>query len=161
MDQVTILILSITFGLLVYSLIAKWYLIPYLVSIPRAQAFMPLLFLHSFRYIGLAFLIPGVVSPELSPMFANPAAYGDLLAAVLALFALIALRCTWPIALLLIWIFNIEGTLDLLNAVYQGLRHTMPGQLGAAYFIPIIIVPALLVVHYIIFKLLLRPEAHS
>jgi len=155
MNQLTILLLSMTFGLLIYSLIAKWYLLPWVNSVSRKEAFTPLLLLHCFRYIGLAFLIPGVVSPELSSAFANPAAYGDLLAAVLALLALIALRNGWAYALLLIWIFNIEGTLDFVTAIYQGLSFTTPGQLGAAYFIPVVIVPALLVTHFVIFKLLL------
>ncbi len=155
MNQITILVLSMAFGLLLYSLIAKWYLIPYLKSVSRIQAFTPLLFLHSFRYVGLVFLISGVVSPELSPAFAYPAAYGDFTAAILALLAIIALRHSWSIALALIWVFNIVGTLDLLNAIFQGLRFNLPGQFGAAYFIPVIVVPALLVTHFIMFKLLL------
>ncbi|MEE8225501.1 MAG: hypothetical protein V3R30_01675, partial [Kiloniellales bacterium] len=89
------------------------------------------------------------------------AAYGDLLAAVLALVALLALRLDWPIAVPLVWIFNIEGTLDLLNAVFQGLRYTPDGHLGATYFIPAVVVPALLVTHAIVFWLLLRKQAQA
>jgi len=161
MDETTILILSMTFGFINYSLIAKWYLIPYLSSIPRQQAFVPLLFVHCFRYIGMAFLITGIVSPDLSPLFAYPAAYGDLFAAILALFAIIALRCNLSISLALVWIFNIVGSLDFLYAIVQGLRLTAPHQLGATYFIPIIVVPALLLSHYIIFKLLIQGEVNS
>jgi len=150
-----------TLGLLIYSLIAKWYVIPYLTSISRIQAFTPLLLLHSFRYIGMTFLITGVVSPELSPMFAYPAAYGDLLTAILALLALMALRRHWSTAFVLLWIFNITGLLDLLIAITQGLRFMEPSQLGAAYFIPIIVVPALLVAHYLIFKLLLSRKPNA
>ncbi len=157
MDPIAILILSMLLGLIIYSLIAKWYVLPSLTSLPDKQAFTPLLLLHGFRYIGMAFLLTGVVSPTLSHLFAYPAAYGDLLAAVLALIALAALRFNWTIALALIWIFNIEGTLDLLYAVFQGLQHNaLPNQLGATYFIPTVIVPALLVTHFIIFKLLVR-----
>jgi hypothetical protein len=109
----------------------------------------------------MAFLIPGVTFTTLDPRFANPAAYGDLLAAVLALLAIIALRLSWKAAIPLVWLFNIEGTLDLLNALYQGLRHTENGHLGATYFIPAVAVPLLLVTHYIIFILLLRKPAGS
>jgi len=158
MNQISILILSMTFGLLIYTLIAKWHLIPYLTTLPRTQAFIPLLFLHSFRYIGMTFL---VIAPDVSPVFAYPAAYGDLLAALLALLALIALRYRWKTALTLIWIFNIVGTLDLLNAIFQGLRTTTPSQFGATFFIPILVVPALLVTHWIIFKLLLSNKANT
>ena len=124
-------------GLVGYGLIAQWYVMPTLRTLPRARALLPLLLFHSFRFVGLAFLIPGVTAQELDPRFANPAAYGDLLAAVLALMAIVALRREWRVAIPLVWIFGVEGTLDLLNALTQGLRYNEPlGMLGATYFIP-------------------------
>ena len=152
----TIIPLSIIMGLLSYSFIARWYVMPQLAGMPRADALTPLLLLHSFRYIGMAFLIPGVTSEVLDSRFAIPAAYGDLLAALLALVAITALRLRWAMAIPLVWIFNVEGSLDLLNAVYQGFRHIPGGHFGATYFIPVMIVPALLVTHAVIFILLLR-----
>jgi hypothetical protein len=104
----------------------------------------------------MVFLIPGVTSQALDPRFANPAAYGDLIAALLAILAIFALRLSWRAAIPLVWLFNIEGTLDLLNALFQGLRYTENGHLGATYFIPAVIVPVLLVTHYMVFILLLR-----
>jgi hypothetical protein len=148
-------------GLTTYGLIAKWYVMPLLAPLPRARALMPLLLFHCFRFIGLAFLIPGVTSQPLDPRFANPAAYGDLLAALLALLAVFALRRGWRTAIPLVWVFNVEGTLDLLNAVTQGLRYTEDGTLGAAYFIPQVVVPALLVTHAMVFIILLRREAKN
>lgn len=154
-----ILPLSIVLSLVSYSLIAKWYVTPRLEGLPRAEALLPLVLLHTFRHIGMAFLIPGVTSAPLDPGFANPAAYGDLLAAVLALLAVAALRLHWSLATPLVWLFNIEGSVDLLNAVYQGLRRTPNlGDLGATYFIPAVIVPALLVTHYMVFRMLLKRE---
>jgi hypothetical protein len=129
---------------------------PWLKSVSRKRALTPLLLLHSFRYIDLAFLIPGVTAQALDSGFANPAAYGDLLAAVLALVVLIAVRLDWPVATPLVWVFNIEGTLDLLNALFQGVQRVRVGDLGATYFIPIVAVPALLVTHFMIFVLLVR-----
>ena len=114
--------------------------------------------LHAFRYIGLAFLISVVVSADLSAVFAKPAAYGDLLAALLALLAAIALRNSWAFSIPLIWIFNVVGTLDLFNALLQGVLNLQAGQLGGAYFIPAVAVPALLVTHFLMFRLLLRPS---
>ncbi len=131
---------------------------PALGSLPRATALIPLLLIHSFRHVGMAFLIPGVTAEALDPRFANPAAYGDLLAAALALAAIIALRFNFALAIPLVWIFNIEGFVDLLNALYHGFRYTPDGHLGATYFIPAVIVPALLVTHVMVFVLLLRPE---
>ena len=155
MDDLT-LPLSIVLAVVSYSLIAKWYVMPWLAPLSRKEALTPLLLLHSFRYIGMAFLIHGVTSAPLDPRFANPAAWGDLLAAVLAFIALLALRLEWSVAVPLVWIFNIEGTLDLLNALFKGMRYTPElGDFGATYFIPAVIVPALLVTHFIVFKLLL------
>jgi len=136
-----ILPLSIVMSLLSYGLVARWYVMPALAAMPRAKALTPLLLPHSFRHIGMAFLIPGVTAEVLDPRFANPAAYGDLLAAVLALVAIAALRWRWTAAIPLVWIFNIEGSLDLLNALCRGFRYTPDGHLGATYFIPAVIVP--------------------
>jgi hypothetical protein len=95
------------------------------------------------------------VGPELPSAFAVPAAYGDLLAALLALLlAIAALRMEWPLAIALVWVFNTVGLLDLVNAFYQGLRNDV--QLGAAYYIPTFVVPALLVTHAMIFGMLIR-----
>ena len=113
-----------------------------------------------FRFVGLSFLVPGVVSPVLSPAFAAPAAYGDLIAALLAIIATIALsaRAAWATAL--VWLFNIWGAGDLLYAFYQGLigAGIDPATLGAAFYVPTLIVPPLLVTHAMIFWLLLRTE---
>lgn len=146
--------LQFLLSLVVYGLIARWYLAPRLAALPLASALMPLLFLHATRHLGMVFLVPSVVGPGLQPEFAVPAAYGDLLAAFLALLALIALRARWPAALALVWVFNVVGALDLVNALYRGAR--LGVSLGAAYYIPTFAVPALLVTHAMIFAMLVR-----
>jgi hypothetical protein len=141
-----------------WGIVAAKYLWPALRSRPRADALRPLLHIHSFRFIGLSFLVPGVVSPDLPAAYARPAAYGDLIAALLALVALAALRSRPGIVL--VWVFNIWGSADLLNAFYQGVIGVglEPGQLGAAYFIPTVVVPLLLITHGLVFWLLLRDD---
>jgi hypothetical protein len=149
---------AIAFSFITWGLVVAWYLWPELRLKPRADALRPLLLLHSFRFIGLAFLVPGVVSPELPAAFARPAAYGDLIAAILALLALAALRSR--LGLPLVWVFNLWGSADLLYAFYQGNSvGLVPGQLGAAYFIVAVIVPLLLITHGLVFRLLLRNDA--
>lgn len=152
-----ILTSGMAFGIVNYGLIARWYIMPALNKLPRSAALVPLILLHCFRYLGMSFLLTGVVSAELSPAFAVPAAYGDLLAALLALIAVIALRSHWTVAIPLVWIFNIVGTLDLLDALPQGVLNIHAGQLGGAYLIPSLIVPALLVSHFLVFRLLIKP----
>jgi len=110
-----------------------------------------------FRFIGLSFLVPGVVSASLPAAFAIPAAYGDLGAGIFAIIATIGLskRTSWAIAA--VWIFNVWGATDLSFAIYQGPRLQIEaGDFGAAFFIPTAIVPPLLITHALIFKLLLR-----
>ncbi|HKV78671.1 MAG TPA: hypothetical protein VJP02_11045 [Candidatus Sulfotelmatobacter sp.] len=114
-----------------------------------------MLILHSFRFIGLAFLIPGVVSPDLPASFAHAAAYGDVIAAILALLSLLLLPSAAGIAAA--WIFNIWGAADILNAFYQA-NHAglLAGQLGAAFFLPTLIVPLLMITHGLSFRILLQ-----
>src|SRR5262249_19789798 len=142
---------SVAFSFVAWGLIAARYLWPALRKQPRDCALRPLLHLHTFRFIGLAFLVPGVASPNLPEAFAVSAAYGDLIAAILALCALAALRTR--VGLILVWVFNIWGSADLLHAFYQGLFgvRLRPGDLGAAYFIPTVAVPLLLITHGLIF----------
>jgi len=151
-----ILPMSMVMGFISYSLMAKWYVMPWARQRSLSDALTPMLFLHSFRFIGMSFLIEGVTSQALDARFADPAAYGDLLAAVLALMAIAALRLNWNAAIALVWIFNIEGTIDLLNAVIRGVIYNTDSHMGATYFIPAVIVPALLVTHVMIFQLLIK-----
>jgi len=149
---------SIAFSLIAWAMVAARYIWPELRIRQRAEALRPLLILHSFRFVGLAFLVPGVVSPDLPSAFAHSAAYGDIIAAILALLALILLPSATGVVTS--WIFNIWGTADLFNAFYQA-NHAglMAGQLGAAYFIPTLIVPLLLITHGIGFRILVQRQA--
>jgi hypothetical protein len=146
---------SVGLSFVVWGIITTQYLWPALRNLPRARALQPLLLFHSLRFMGLAFLVPGVVSPNLPDAFARPAAYGDLIAALLALLALAGLPSRLGIGL--VWVFNLWGSADLLYAFYQGLIGVgiKPGQLGAAYFIPTAVVPLLFITHGLVFRLLL------
>jgi hypothetical protein len=125
-----------------------------------SEALKPILLLHGFRFLGLAFLVPGVVSADLPALFTRPDAYGDLTAAILALLALAALGTR--AGTILTWAFNILGTADLLFAFYHGNQIALaatPGALGAAYFIVVGFVPLLLITHLLAFRILLRSPA--
>jgi hypothetical protein len=147
--------LSIAYSFIAWGMVNARYIWPELRFRPRVEALRPLLILHSFRFVGLAFLIPGVVSPDLPSAFARSAAYGDIIAATLALLALISLSSRAGMAIT--WIFNLWGTADLVNAFYQA-NHAalLAGHLGAAYFIPTLIVPPLLITHALVFRILLK-----
>jgi len=148
---------SIAFSVIAWGIVAARYLWPALRLRPRSEALRPLLILHSFRFLGMAFLVPGVVSPDLPRAFATAAAFGDIVAAALALLSLASLQRA-P-GLLVAWIFNAWGSVDLVNAFYQANATGLsPGQLGAAYFIPTLIVPLLLITHGLAFRVLLQHQ---
>jgi hypothetical protein len=158
MQPLLIFGISVLLGLVVWGMIGARYIWPALRDRPRTEALRPLLLLHAFRFIGLAFLVPGVVSLDLPDAFAKPAAYGDLATSLLALLAIATLGNR--LGTIVVWVFNIVGTVDLLNAFYQAIRLGMPpGLQGAAYFIPTVLVPLLLVTHALVFRILIGTTA--
>jgi hypothetical protein len=151
-----ILTVNLLFSTLVFWIVAKLYLLPRLDELEPRTVLLPILLLHAFRHLGLMFLAPGAVYPGVPPEFAYPAAFGDLLAAVLALVAIPAVAKRARNARLLVWLFNIEGTVDLIAAITLATAFDASPSMGPAYWIPAFWVPALLVTHYITFIVLLR-----
>ena len=113
--------LSAFMSFVAFGLVTQLYIRPRLRILERDDALIPLVVAHTFRLIGLSFLVPGVVSPSLPSASASPTAYGDLVAAILAVAATIALSRRASFAIALVWLFNVWGTTDLLFAYYQGL----------------------------------------
>jgi hypothetical protein len=151
--------ITVAFGLAVWGAVARHYIWPALRERSSPGNLKPILLLHGFRFLGLAFVLPGVVSPELPAVFAQPVAYGDLISAALALLALATLGT--GAGTVVAWVFNTFGTADLLFAFYLGVRISLPetqGLLGAGYFILAAYVPLLLVTHGLAFRILLRTK---
>ena len=154
--------LSVLMNFVAFGLLTALYIWPRVRTLRREDALTALLVPHTFRFVGLSFLVPGVVAASLPSAFAAPAAYGDLIAALLAMAAIFALvkRVTWAIPL--VWLFNVWGAGDLLNAFYQAQIRVgiSPELLGAAFYIPTLVVPPLLVIHGLIFRLLVQTKTH-
>jgi len=151
-----ILTVNLLFSTLVFWVAAKLYLLPRLDRLDPKTVLLPILLLHALRHLGLMFLAPGGVFPGVPPQFAYPAAFGDLLTAVLALIAIPAVATGSRYAKLLVWIFNIVGTLDLMDAIALATIYNAAPFMGPAYWIPAFWVPALLVTHFIVFIVLGR-----
>jgi hypothetical protein len=147
--------LQLLLAFVTYGLLARWFVAPRLADLPRETALQALLVVQAFRFIGLVFLAPAAVSPSLPQTFAVPAGLGTALAGVLALIAIAALRARSPLAMPLTWLQTVEGLVDFANAFLQA-RGGVIEQLGAAYYVPIVIVPAAIVSHVMILRLLLR-----
>jgi hypothetical protein len=148
--------LSVLLGFAASGLLAACHGWPWLRSLPRERALAVLTVPHAFRFVGLSFLIPGVVGSSLPAGFAGPAAYGDLIATLLAMAAMVAFDRGWWSAIPLTWLMNALGAADLLFAFYRGVRVGLePHMLGAAFYIPTAFVPFLLTAHLLSFRLLL------
>src|SRR5262245_55003524 len=149
-----ILTVNLLLNTLVYWVAARIYLLPKLPELSPRAVLLPILLLHSTRHLGLMFLAPGAIYAGMPPEFAYPAALGDLLAAVLALAAIPAVARNARGARLLVWLFNVEGTVDLIAAITLATVYGASPFMGAAYWIPAFWVPTLLVTHYITFVVL-------
>jgi hypothetical protein len=155
----TIFQIDMALGYVAWGLCIARYVWPRLRGIDRVAAMRAIATLHSFRFFGLVFLLPGFVGSGLPRAFAVPTAYGDLVTALLAILVLLTARVPglfWP----LVWAFNVVGASDLVMATAKAIQVDLPsvaGQLGPAYAIPILYVPLLLMTHGVAFSLLLRP----
>jgi len=160
MSPAIIFLLHLILGYVAWLLCFVVYVIPRLKTMARVDAQRAIATLHSFRFFGLVFLIPGVVGPNLPANFAVFAAYGDFATGVLALLALLTVRIR-PLFWLFVVAFNLVGAVDIIVDYYHAIQAGLPalaGELGATYAIPIIYVPALMITHVIAIYLLLRPQ---
>lgn len=151
--------IDMALGYLAWALFVARYVWPRVRDIDRDNGLRAIATLHSFRFFGLAFLLPGFVGPALPDGFATPDAYGDLATALLAILALLSARSR-RLFVPLAWAFNLVGAADLIMDIANAVRLNVPavaGQLGAAYVIVILYVPLLLITHGLAFYLLLRP----
>jgi hypothetical protein len=161
MSPETIFRLHLILGYVAWLLCFSVYVMPWLKSMDLVAAQRAIATLHSFRFFGLVFLLPGVVGPSLPIAgFARFAAYWDLATGVLAILALFAVRIR-PLFWLFVIAFNLVGVVDLILDYYHAIQVGLPamaGQFGATYVIPIIYVPVLMITHAVAFYLLLRHE---
>jgi hypothetical protein len=135
--------IQLVFGYVAWLLCFGTYVWPRLRSMDEVEAQRAIATLHSFRFFGLVFMLPGVVGPDLPASFATFAAYGDFATGVLAMLALVTVRIRplfWPFVVA----FNLVGIADLVVDYYHAIEAGLPamaGQFGAMYAIPIIYVP--------------------
>jgi hypothetical protein len=151
-----VLPLNLVANTVIFYVAARIYLWPKLSRLRPRQILIPILLLHSTRHLGMMFLTRGATYPGLPPKFAYPAAFGDLVTAIIAFAAIPLVLRGSRLAKPIVWVFNIFGTVDLLVAITTGTIYNAVVAMGAAYWIPAFWVPLLLVTHYIAFVVLLR-----
>jgi hypothetical protein len=160
MSPETLFRIQLVLGYVAWLLCFSVYVMPKLRSMDRLEAHRAIATVHSFRFFGLVFLLPGVIGPNLPAGFATVAAYGDFATGVLALLALLSFRIR-PLFWLFVVAFNLVGVADLLIDYYDAIRLNLPamaGQFGATYAIPIIYVPLLMITHVVALYWLVRPQ---
>lgn len=152
--------IQLVLGYVAWFLCFRSYLLPRVLSMDRLAAQRAIATLHSFRFFGLVFMLPGVIGPNLPVRFGAFAAYWDLATGLLAMLALLTVSMR-PLFWVFIVVFNVVGATDLVLDYYHAIQVGLPshaGQLGAAYAIPILYVPLLMITHFVAFYLLLRPQ---
>lgn len=161
MSPETIFPIHLVLGYLAWLLCFGAYLWPWLKAMDHADAQRAIATLHSFRFFGLVFILPGVVGSNLPAGFAPFAAYGDFATGVLALLSLLTFRMR-SLFWLFVYAFNLVGAADIILDYYHAIQGNLPaapGELGATYAIPILYVPLLMITHLTAFYLLARPQA--
>ncbi len=151
-----VLPLNLVANTAIFYVAARLYLLPQLSRLRPQQVLVPILLLHSTRHLGMMFLTRGATYPGLPLQFAYPAAFGDLLTAVLAFIAIPLVLRGSSLAKPAVWLFNIVGTVDLVLAITLATIHNAVVAMGPSYWIPAFWVPLLLVTHYIAFVVLRR-----
>jgi hypothetical protein len=160
MSPATVFNIHLLLGYIPWLLCFSAYVWPKLRSMDCVKAQRAIAMLHSFRFFGLVFIIPGVVGPNLPTSFAMFAAYGDFATGLLAMLALLTPRVR-PLFWLIVVAFNLVGSVDIIVDYYHGDQvglAALAGELGATYAIPIIYVPLLMITHVAAFYLLVRPQ---
>jgi len=160
MSPATIFLLQLVLGYVAWLLCFGAYIWPRLKSMDRVEAQRAIATLHSFRFFGLVFILPGMIGQNLPTGFARFAAYGDLATGILAMLALLAVRKR-ALFQSLVLLYSLVGIVDLVVDYYHGIRLGLPelaGQLGAAYAIPIIYVPLLMITHFAALYLRVCPQ---
>jgi hypothetical protein len=158
MSPATVFQIHLVLGYVPWLLCFGAYVLPWLKSMEPAEAQRAIATLHSFRFFGLVFIVPGIVGANLPTGFATFAAYGDFATGVLAMLALLTVSIR-PVFWLFVVAFNVVGTIDIIVDYYHGNQLGLPalaGELGATYAIPVIYVPVLMITHVVAFYLLLR-----
>jgi hypothetical protein len=157
-DAFTIFGIQNFFSFVVFGLLAWWYVWPWLRSVDRTTAFTALTFVHALRSIGATVLVASVAGTALPRDFATAVAYGDLATSVLAVMTLVALRARLSFAIALVWLTNVVGTVDLLNALVGGIGANVAALgMGSFWYVVAFLVPILWIAHALAFLLLLRP----
>ena len=151
--------LQLVASVCVFSIIAAWYVGPSLPKHSFHSVLIGLLWVHVPRYLGMTLLVKGMIDPQLPGEFATRAAYGDFLAAAMALVSIFALHRNWRFAIPLVWVANTFGFADLLIGIRGVVSFDVPSfNLQTLWYVYVFYAPLVLVSHTLIFMVLTKPR---
>ncbi len=130
MSSETLFRIQLVLGYVAWLLCFSVYLWPRLKAVDRFDAQRAIATLHSFRFFGLVFILPGIVGPNLPAGFATFAAYGDFATGVLAILALLTARIR-PLFWSFVVAFNLVGATDIIVDYYHAIQVGLPADGGA------------------------------
>ncbi len=163
MPQARLFQLQIVLGYAAWLLCFRVYILPRLKAMSRVEAHRAMATLHSFRWIGLIFILAGVVGPNVPVSFGTYGAYGDLATALLAILALLTIRIR-PLFWFFVTAFNIAGLVDFLGDYYLAISSGVPehaGQLAATYYVVVLYVPLAMITHFLALYWLIKPTPNE
>jgi hypothetical protein len=156
MTPFAVLNIQSTLSLILFILIARWYVAPRLSSRSRNQASLPLLWIHAFRYAPLTLLAPGQSDPHIPADVVGVVAYGDFAAGLLALLTIVAVKLQLRVATALVWLFSIVSIADLLYATARAVGAKLYtfyigwGWYIVNFYVPMLIVSQVMIVYYLV-----------
>lgn len=156
MTPFQVLNIQSTLSLIVFILIARWYVAPRLANRARNEAVLPLLWIHVFRYAPLTLLAPGQADPHIPPDVVGVVAYGDFVAALFALLAIVAVKLKLRSATALVWLFSIISVVDLVYATARAVAAQLYtfyigwGWYILNFYVPMLIVSQVMIIYYLV-----------
>jgi hypothetical protein len=132
--------------------IGIWYFVPWSLMRPRGDALIPLLWIHTFRFLALQVVAVQQAGYPISDLRRDELIYGDMLGALLALAAIVALRYRGRLAIPLVWLFVGETAVDFVRNISGGISEHLFGVatgtvwLTQALYIPVLFVSLGLIV---------------
>jgi len=139
-------------SLFVFATMAVWYAVPRLNARDKADALVPLLWVHVFRFLALQAFRAQQDGFPISDAHLMSIVLGDLAGMAIALAALYALRFRARIGIWLAWLLVGEFVYDTVTNIQSGVHEHLFGQsrgvswLVVGVYVPLLIVTTILLV---------------
>ncbi len=139
-------------SLIVFATMARWYVAPWLKTLGRADALVPLLWIHVFRYVALQAFSAQRDGFPISDDGLMEIVVGDLAGMAIALATLVALRYRARLAIPLTWLLVAETIFDTVTNIRGGIHENLMGAASGVtwlilgFYVPLLVVSLALII---------------